>query len=275
MKEEIIVCILTYNNEFHIRKTLDSISNLEIKIACIDSGSNDNTVSIVKEYSEWIFINPMKLWDAGKQRNFAYKNLKLLANWILFLDSDEELNSQLFDELKLVIRENKFEYAAIRSIYHLNDNPLNSISNNTHHDRFVKTTHDDDLFSSSPGEVFIIRDRKLIKKLKNGYVHHVDAKGFKDWFKRILNYSYENGRIDCDILKSNKIRHTRNLSAVRRYRIVFFFFLPLLYLTYYFFVRKSYRDGLYGIIFSFVMSFAYLTYPFGFIKQLFSKHEFK
>jgi len=264
--ERLAVVFLTYNNEAHILNSIASVSCFEIPIFVIDSGSYDRTIEIVKPYCEEIFIRKLDPWDAGNQRNFAYLKLKDKFEYILFLDSDEIFTAELLKEINVF----NGTAAAIRSLYTILGRPLHSISINTYHDRLLHRSIDANPFSKSPGEVFQLK-RSDVNLLKSYYIHHVDAKGIRNWLFRILEYSYSNGRLDCRALFNNSKRSSKNYFYIRRLRIVFGFFLPVVYFLYYVVVRKCYKDGIIGIYFSLCMSFAYLAYPIGFLSLLWSK----
>ena len=254
------IIVLTYNNEAHIKDTLNSIIGLGVDCHIIDSGSIDKTIEFSSPLVKTITINKLETWDAGLQRNFAYEKFKNYYTHILFLDSDEKFNNDLYEEI--ISFDGSF--GAIRSLYFLFGKPLKYISKNTYHDRLVETSFSGKLFTSSPGEVFTVERTKIIP-LKSTYRHDVDAKGLKDWLIRIFKYSFQNGIHDCNGWINQRKRKSKNYSSIRHYRFLFGPFLPVLYLSYYIFYRKGYKDGLVGILFSIIMSSAYISYPFGFL----------
>ena len=112
-----------------------------------------------------------------------------------------------------------------------------------------------------------------IKKFDAAYRHDVDAKGLQDWIERIFGYAFRNGAIDAAFLISGERRDTKNFASLRRFRILFFFGLPLLYLSYYLSKRRAYKDGAWGMLFAIIMSSAYLAYPVGFLVRLFGRQR--
>lgn len=89
------ILILTYNNEETLERTLKSVENLA-PVIIIDSGSTDNTLEIASQYKAQVFVNPMESFS--KQRNFALS--KAQTDTVLFLDSDEAINSEFYQYLK-------------------------------------------------------------------------------------------------------------------------------------------------------------------------------
>ena len=88
--------VITYNEEENIERCLESIKWVD-EIIVIDSYSKDNTVDIVKKYTNKIYINKFDN-DFSKQRNFALKYMG--SKWILVLDADETLSSNSKSLLK-------------------------------------------------------------------------------------------------------------------------------------------------------------------------------
>jgi glycosyltransferase involved in cell wall biosynthesis len=91
------VVIITYNEEANIGRTLESVKPLvsdgKGEIMIVDSGSTDRTVEIAKSYGAKVFIEEWKGYAA--QKNSAIS--KASGDWILSLDADEEIDSEMAD----------------------------------------------------------------------------------------------------------------------------------------------------------------------------------
>ena len=98
MNSEFSIIILTFNEEVHLPRLLESIKDLQAKIFILDSGSTDETLNIAKTYGAEIknnvFINHPKQWD------FALKNFNIVTPWTIGLDADQVVSPELFDQLK-------------------------------------------------------------------------------------------------------------------------------------------------------------------------------
>jgi glycosyltransferase involved in cell wall biosynthesis len=98
---------LTKNNADCIAGCLDSVTWVD-EIIVVDDESQDNTLDIVRRYTDRIFIRKMDL--EGKHRNWAYAQAR--NTWVLSLDSDELVTPELRDEiirmLGHTLRENGF-----------------------------------------------------------------------------------------------------------------------------------------------------------------------
>lgn len=90
---KVSVIIPVYNVEQYLRECLDSVINQtlkEIEIICVDDGSTDNSLEILKEYAAKdirITIIKQKNAGSGKARNNAMDNSK--GEFIAFMDSDD------------------------------------------------------------------------------------------------------------------------------------------------------------------------------------------
>ena len=89
------VVIITFNEEANIARTLASVKRLvtdsQGEIIVVDSGSTDRTVEIAKSFGAKVFVEEWKGFAA--QKNSAID--KAEGTWILSLDADEELDSDL------------------------------------------------------------------------------------------------------------------------------------------------------------------------------------
>ena len=92
-----------YNVESYIKQCLDSICNQtlkEIEIICVDDGSTDHTVSIIKNYQEKdqrIHIISQENQYAGVARNHGMKYAK--GTYLSFLDADDYYTPDMLEKL--------------------------------------------------------------------------------------------------------------------------------------------------------------------------------
>lgn len=89
------VVVITKNEENRIRRCLESVFDWVDEIVVVDDESSDRTLEIAKEYTQSIFIKKMAV--EGVHRNWAYA--KARNNWVLSLDADEQVTSDLREEL--------------------------------------------------------------------------------------------------------------------------------------------------------------------------------
>jgi glycosyltransferase involved in cell wall biosynthesis len=96
MRVPISVVIITKNEEARIGECLESILNWADEIILVDDESTDKTREIAAQYTDKIFVRRMDI--EGRHRNWAYAQAKF--DWILSLDADERLTSELKNEIR-------------------------------------------------------------------------------------------------------------------------------------------------------------------------------
>ncbi len=100
---KISIIIPVYNSEKYLKDCLDSLLNQtfnEIEIICVDDGSTDNSLSILKQYAKYdnrIIILQQKNQGAGVARNNGMKIAK--GEYLLFLDSDDFFKKEMIQIL--------------------------------------------------------------------------------------------------------------------------------------------------------------------------------
>jgi glycosyltransferase involved in cell wall biosynthesis len=104
------VVILTRDEELNLPRALDSVAGWAEEIHVLDSFSTDKTVEIARSYGARVERHGFE--DYARQRNYALEKLPIRAEWILFLDADEQLTPELKAEisarLESMPRENGF-----------------------------------------------------------------------------------------------------------------------------------------------------------------------
>src|SRR5689334_18570020 len=97
---QLSVVIITFNEEANIGRTLASVQPLVAdgkgEIIVVDSGSTDRTVEIAKSCGAKVFVEEWKGYAA--QKNSAID--KASGDWILSLDADESLDTELLQAIQ-------------------------------------------------------------------------------------------------------------------------------------------------------------------------------
>jgi len=112
MNKEFSFIILTYNEEMHLPRLLESIKNLNATTYILDSGSTDTTIEIADNFGAVVKTHPFE--NHPKQWDFALKNFDIHTPWIIGLDADQIVTPELY--LMLDQFENE-EYTGINGIY--------------------------------------------------------------------------------------------------------------------------------------------------------------
>ena len=112
MNTQFSFIILTYNEEVHLGRLLQSISDLDAQIFILDSGSTDKTIETGQQYGavflEHAFENHPRQWD------YALKNFPVKTPWVICLDADQEVTPELKNRL-ISFRDQ--DHADINGIY--------------------------------------------------------------------------------------------------------------------------------------------------------------
>lgn len=88
----ITAIILTYNEEQHIKRCIDSLSDLVNEIYVVDSFSNDRTIEIAKKSGAKVFQNA---WvNYATQFNWALENCNIKSDWVWRIDADEYIDAK-------------------------------------------------------------------------------------------------------------------------------------------------------------------------------------
>ena len=77
-KNDLSVIVLTFNEQKHIKRCLESITEISEKIYIVDSGSSDDTIQIAESFRVNICHN--KWVNYANQLNWAIQNLQLKLN---------------------------------------------------------------------------------------------------------------------------------------------------------------------------------------------------
>ncbi|NOQ36761.1 MAG: glycosyltransferase [Methylococcaceae bacterium] len=89
------IIIIVKNESKHISRCLASVSFAD-EIIVLDSGSNDDTVELCKQYTDKVFITDWLGFGVQKQRALD----KARHDWVLSIDADEQVTSELQAEIK-------------------------------------------------------------------------------------------------------------------------------------------------------------------------------
>ena len=97
------VIIITKNESAHIGPCLQSVLWAD-EIIVLDSGSEDDTVEICKQYTDSLFITDWPGFGIQKQRALD----KAQGDWILSIDADEVVTTELRIEIEKALQQEQF-----------------------------------------------------------------------------------------------------------------------------------------------------------------------
>ena len=126
MEKPIVSVIMpVYNGEEYLRQCLDSVINQTLKkieIICVDDGSSDGSLDILKEYAAKdtrIIVLQQSNAGAGAARNNGLA--KASGRYLSFLDSDDFFESSMLEKAVAQIQKDKADFVVFRCDHYMND----------------------------------------------------------------------------------------------------------------------------------------------------------
>jgi glycosyltransferase involved in cell wall biosynthesis len=98
------VIIITKNEASHIGRCLESVSWAD-EIIVLDSGSQDDTVSICHQYTDKVYETDWPGFGVQKQRVLD----KATGDWVLSIDADEMVTPELRMEIEQALQQKEFQ----------------------------------------------------------------------------------------------------------------------------------------------------------------------
>lgn len=102
-KSSLVVIILTWNEAIHIRRCIESLIPLGGRLIVVDSHSTDETVEIARGLGAEVVSRSWK--NYADQFQWALDNYSANAEWIMRMDADEYIESDLQCELRELLSE--------------------------------------------------------------------------------------------------------------------------------------------------------------------------
>ncbi len=93
MNNQYSFIIITYNEEVHLPRLLQSMEGLDAPVFIVDSGSTDNTLIIAEKHGAVVLQHPFE--NHPKQWDFALKNFNIQTPWVICLDADQIITAEL------------------------------------------------------------------------------------------------------------------------------------------------------------------------------------
>ena len=233
---KISVVIITYNEEDRLEAALTSVEGIASEIIIVDSYSTDDTVKIAKEYTDRVYQR--KWTNFSDQKNYA--NSKASYPWILSLDADEKLSSELKAEIKELLQ-SEHEYTGFsmpRRVFYLGRWIRHS---GWYPDRKIRLFKKD----SAYWEGEYVHERLIIEgnvRKLTGFLYHFTYRNIQDHLKRINLFSD---------LAARKI-YAQN----KKSRWYHFVFLPFFRFFKTYFWRLGFLDGFAGFVIAVLHGYA-------------------
>lgn len=161
------VVIITKNEEANIGRCLASVRWAD-EVIVLDSGSTDRTIAIAQEFTEHVYINSdWRGYGVQKQRALILAS----GDWVLNLDADESVNSQLREAIEEVMASNDADAYRIPIRMNFYGQLLRYSSSPKRHIRLFK--REGAHYSSDiVHEKVVLPPRSVVKKIAAPIVHN-------------------------------------------------------------------------------------------------------
>ncbi|RZV14699.1 glycosyltransferase family 2 protein [Aliarcobacter butzleri] len=221
--------VLAKNNQKTIEKTLNALVEFD-DVVVYDNGSTDDTIEIVKKFSN---VNLIKGefkgfgWTKNQAASFA-KN-----DWILVVDSDEVIDKELLKELKEKILDNNCVYKLNFKAFYKDIQIKHCGWNN----QKIKRLYNKSVTSYNSNDVHedIITDNLKIEILR-GNVEHYSYQTISEFVIKADRYS--------SLFAQNNVGKKSSSPAKAFFNGLYSFIK-----TYFF--KQGFRDGYVGLIIAF------------------------
>ncbi len=258
--------ILTYNEEQHLPRLLQSIEELQAPLYILDSGSNDKTLDICKRYNAEIHIH--KFDNHPKQWNIALNFFKVKTPWIIALDADQIVTQELFTQLKEF---KDINYKNINAIYFNRKNYFKGkwIKFGGYYPKYLLKMFRNGVGYSDLNENmdhrFIVPGKSIV--WRNGHIIEENLKenNISFWIQKHDKYSNLVAEEEVQrALLNRKQSYKPNFFGSPDERIAFLknkwwqfplIIRPFLYFIYRYIFQLGFLDGKYGFIFHFLQGF--------------------
>lgn len=263
---DLTVIILAQNEEKNIVRSISSVKDIAKRIIVVDSGSEDKTIELAKKNGAEVIIHKPFI-NQAVQFNWALDNINIETKWVLRLDADEQVTTELALEIERTLEEhnnddvNGFELKCRvifmgRWIRHGGTYPLIIVR----------------LFRYGFGRIEMRKmdEHTLIEgrilRLNNDLIHH-DFKGLYEWINKHNKYSMRECQEYFERRKQQEEQMKESITGSQRQRKRFlkngvYYKLPLflrahLYYIYRYYIRLGFLDGKEGKIFCFLQAYWY------------------
>lgn len=267
MKQQFSFIILTFNEETHLPRLLESIKNLNAPIYILDSGSEDGTLKIAKKYEAEVAYQ--KFENHPKQWNVALNHFQIKTPWIIGLDADQIVTTELYNKLENFRDEDL--PSNITGIYFNRKNYFKNkwIKHGGYFPKYMlkmfRTGFGGSDLQENMDHRFIVKGDTLI--WKTGYLIEENLKENKISFWINKHNRYSDLTAEEEVERRESVRNQSvkaRLTGSPDERIAYFkkiwwkmplFVRPFIYFFYRYFIKLGFLDGKVGFIFHFLQAF--------------------
>lgn len=239
MQNKLSLCMVTYNEEKNINRSLASVIDWVDEVVIVDGKSTDDTVKMAKKFGAKV-----KVYKYDNPDNFLINRSRAISKaknpWVLVLDADEVVSPNLKKEIeKALTLDSKIAYYIPRLNYFLGKGLKKGgqypdyclrLFIKKYAQQTTKTIHDQVKISGGP---------EKIGYLKN-YIEHFPYRTFEVYLRKWIQYS----SFEADDLIRQGIKPNFVLA------IKYCFLYPKYWFLKTYFRHKGFMDGFNGFVFS-------------------------
>lgn len=247
--------VLCMNEVSQLKRCLTSLSWCS-EIYVVDSGSTDGSIELAIMLGAEVAVNkPEGRFLITEQRNWALDNLPITSEWVIFLDSDEEIKEKCKDWIVRAINEDNSNtgFEMTPRYWFLGKWLKRTQGYPNWHPRILRKGLNK--FSGGVWESF--ESLRHIGQIKEPYEHYAFSKGIDDWLLRHMRYSSWDADSITDYQKT-KCRNSFNTNRKLRSRIIgakYWQVKPVARFFEKYILNGGWTEGWQGLIFSIMMSF--------------------
>jgi glycosyltransferase involved in cell wall biosynthesis len=266
---DLSVVILTFNEEIHIRRCIESLLPISKSIFVIDSYSTDLTVEICESLGAKVFQRSWK--NYSDQFQWGLDNCPIDSKWLMRMDADEYVEADLVREIPIKLRDANESVAGFNirrkyyflgqwirhgAVYPLHLLRIWRVNEGRIEDRWM----DEHIVVTSSGSVGDLHGHIVDDNLNSTHWWTQKHNGYADReMIDILNKKY--GLFDNG--ENKEQRHSSLQSMIKRvvkeriYGGLPIFMRPLIYFLYRYFLRLGFLDGVRGFAFHYFQGYWY------------------
>ena len=256
------VIILTYNEQQHIERCINSIKNFAKDIYVVDSFSQDKTVEIAKKNGAIVLQNK---WPDNHsiQFNWALENCNITTKWVMRLDADEVVSPELSEEINVeLLKDNNIKgYILKRGHIFLGKKMLHGGNYPIKLLRIWKYGFgycEDKLMDEH-----IVLNGDYETKILSGSFWDKNLNGIAWWTEKHNSYSTKEAIMQLRNKSCHNVNNKQSgLKSKRFLKYLVYEKLPkslraFIYFNYRYFVRLGFLDGYQGLVWNFLQGFWY------------------
>ena len=247
----ISVIVSVKNEERNLPNCLRVLGDFS-EVLIIDSMSTDNTPQIVEDFN-FKLINFKWNGRFPKKRNWTLRNISIKNEWVLFLDADETLTEVFIDEIAQAIKDTSFDGFWIRYNNYFMGKELKYGDKMSKLAMFKKSSGeyekiDEDSWSHLDME---IHEHPIIKGsigFIKSPIKHNDFNGLKHYINKHNAYSTWEAKRFLSLRKNSTEQLTKRQKI--KYKLITTGWLPFIYFTYAYLLKRGFLDGKQGYFLS-------------------------